>query len=96
MKKAIIAIIVFVVFIIIFGLGIYFLIFTTSKKMKCTSNEGNITIMYNDEKITGYNAYGIEYDLHGQKEYAKQIGIDAYLDEFATWFSENTTGSCQR
>jgi ABC-type antimicrobial peptide transport system permease subunit len=68
----------------------------TSKKMKCTSTEGKITIMYNDKTITGHTAINITYDLDGQKKIAEEIGIEEYLDEFATWFSTNTDGTCKR
>ena len=68
----------------------------TSEKLVCKSDMGNITIMYNDDTITGYTANGMSYDLDTQKEYAEQIGIEAYLDEFSTWFSTNTTGKCTK
>lgn len=78
----------------------FILVFTitslTSKKLICESQEGDITIMYNDEEITGYTSSNISYDLDGQKEYANQVGIDTYLDEFSNWFSNNTTGTCER
>lgn len=79
-------------------LGIIAVIVTTlkSNKMVCKSDEGDITIMYTSKGITGYAANGISYDLDGQQDYAEQVGIDTYLDEFATWFSNNTTGSCSR
>ncbi len=67
----------------------------TSEKLKCTSDEGNITIMYNEETITGYTAKGITYDLDAQKEVAKNIGVTEYLSQFSTWFSNNTSGSCK-
>ncbi len=67
----------------------------TSKKLVCKSSEGNITIMYNDKTIKGYTANGLSYDLDGQKKYAEQVGIDAYIKEFANWFKTNTTGSCE-
>lgn len=70
--------------------------YTTSKKMVCKSNEGNIIIMYNDKKITGYTAKGITYDLDGQQKLSEQIGIDEYLNQFSNWFSTNTTGTCKR
>lgn len=38
----------------------------------------------------------MSYDLDTQKSYAEQIGIDAYLEEFSNWFSNNTTGSCTK
>lgn len=92
MKKALIVI----SGLIVLGIVIFVIISATSDKMVCKSNEGSITIMYNDKGITGYSANGISYDFDGQKKYAKEIGIDAYLDEFATWFSNNTTGTCTK
>lgn len=68
----------------------------TSKKLVCKSNEGNITIMYNNKTITGYKSKGITYDFSGQQKYANQIGVDSYLEEFSTWFKNNTTGSCSK
>lgn len=68
----------------------------TSKKLVCESEEGNITIMYNSKTIKGYRAKNMRYDLEGQREYAEKIGIEAYLDEFSEWFSNNTTGSCTK
>lgn len=88
-----IAILVFVVIIVLFVI-IFFGVLGSSNKLVCTSEEGNITIMYNDSEITGYTAVGVKYDLDGQKEYAKQIGVDAYIAEFENWFVTNTSGSC--
>ena len=79
MKKTLMIIGGFVVGIIILGVIIFSVISATSKKMVCKSDEGNITIMYNDKTITGYTANGISYDYDGQKEYADQDGVDAYL-----------------
>ena len=50
--------------------------------------------MYNDKNITGYTAVGMSYDMDSQKEIAKQMRIKAYIEEFTTWFSNNTNGSC--
>ena len=96
MKKTLMIIGGFVVGIVILGIVIFSVIYTTSKKMVCKSDEGNITIMYNDKTLTGYTANGISYDYDGQKKYADQVGVDTYLTEFATWFSKNTTGTCSR
>lgn len=96
MKKILIIIGGFIIGIIILGIIIFSAISATSKKMICKSNEGNITIMYNDKTLTGYTANRISYDYDGQKKYANQIGINAYLTEFATWFSNNTTGTCSK
>lgn len=68
----------------------------TSNKLVCKSDEGNITIMYNDKTLTGYSANGIVYDLDGQKAIAENIGVDAYLTQFEVWFDTNTTGKCTR
>ena len=51
--------------------------------------------MYTKKQITGYTAKGITYDLDGQKEYAKKVGVDAYIEEFSEWFKNNTTGTCK-
>ncbi len=82
--------------VVVLGLAIFVIIAATSNKMVCKSDEGNITIMYNKKGITGYTANGISYDLDGQQDYANQVGIDKYLDEFSDWFSNNTTGTCSR
>ena len=82
--------------LVILGIIVFIIVSLTSDKMVCKSDEGDITIMYTNKGITGYTANGISYDLDGQQDYAEQVGIDAYLDEFATWFSNNTTGSCSR
>ena len=66
----------------------------SSDKIVCTSDKGNITIMYNEEGITGYKANGMSYDLDAQKEHAKEIGMDAYITEFDNWFKSNASGYC--
>ena len=68
----------------------------TSDKLVCKSKEGNITLMYNDETITGYTASNITYDLDGQKAISEKIGIDSYIEQFSTWFEENTSGTCSK
>ena len=81
---------------IVLAIAIVFITSANSNKLICKSKEGNITIMYNDNELTGYTVTGMSYDFDEQKEYAKQVGIDAYLDEFSTWFSTNTTGTCEK
>ena len=56
--------------------------------------EGNITIMYNKDGLTGYTTVGMSYDYDEQKEYAKKIGVDAYTKEFSQWFATHTSGTC--
>lgn len=96
LKKILIGLVIFVVVVIALVALIFGLVSANSNKLVCKSNEGNITIMYNDKEITGYTTKGMSYDLDGQKEYANQIGIEKYLDEFMVWFSTNTTGSCTK
>lgn len=94
MKKALMIIGGIVVGVIILFVVIFAIISATSEKLVCKSNEGNITIMYNDKTITGYTANGVSYDLDGQKDYAEKIGTKAYVEEFSNWFENNTSGSC--
>lgn len=68
----------------------------SSKKLVCKSDQGNITLMYNDKKVVGYTAKGISYDLDTQGKLSEQKGIDVYLDEFMEWFSTNTNGTCKK
>ena len=51
--------------------------------------------MYNDEKIKGYTASNISYDMDAQQKVAERIGIEQYIKDFSTWFKTNTTGSCE-
>ena len=66
------------------------------KRLVCTADEGSITIIYNKDNITGYDADNIEYDLEEQQQYASEVGVDAYMKEFSEWFQSNTTGSCKK
>lgn len=96
MKKVLMIIGGVVVGILVLAGAIIGIVALTSKKMECKSSVGNITIMYNDDEITGYAASGMTYDLDGQKAIAKQIGVGAYLDEFESWFEKNAGGTCKR
>ena len=96
MKKFLMIIGGIFLFLVILFIILFLIISATSKKLVCKSNEGNITIMYNDKTISGYTANGLSYDLDGQKKYAEEIGIDAYIEEFSTLFSNYTTGSCSK
>lgn len=92
MKKVLIAI----GSIIVLGVIVFTVISLTSKKMVCKSEQGNITIMYNNKTITGYTAKGISYDFDEQKNLADQIGSEEYLNQFKSWFESNTTGTCKK
>lgn len=96
MKKTLMIIGGIVLGFIALGVAIFTIVSFTSEKMRCKSSVGDITIMYNDETITGYTAKDINYDLDGQKSIAERIGVKAYLDEFEDWFEDNTGGFCKR
>lgn len=96
MKKILMIIGGFVVGAIVLGIVIITIISLASKKMVCKSNEGSITLMYNSKTLTGYKSNGLTYDFDGQQKYAEQVGIDAYLAEFDTWFRSNTSGTCSK
>ncbi len=96
MKKVLIIIGGIVLGFVALGCAIFAIVSLSSHKMKCESSAGNITIMYNDEKITGYTATGMSYDLETQGEYAKEVGIENYLTEFNDWFEKHTDGTCKR
>ena len=84
----------FVVGVVVLFIVIFAGVSVTSDKLICKSDQGNITIMYNKNGLTGYKAVGMTYEYDQQKELAKQIGVDEYISEFNEWFITNTTGSC--
>ena len=95
MKKTLMIIGGAVVGIFILAAIIFYVVAANSEKLVCKSDEGNITIYYNEKSVTGYKSNGISYDLDAQKEVANQIGIDQYIEEFTEFFRTNTTGSCK-
>lgn len=76
--------------------ALFFLMTANSQKLICKSSEGSITILYDENSINGYTVVNMSYDLDAAQEYAEQIGVEAYLDEFELWFSSNLNGSCTR
>lgn len=86
---------VILLLIIVLSIGILVYTSVTSKRLVCTSSNGNITIMYKKNRISGYVAKGIIYNLEEQNEYAKQVGIDTYLAEFTKLFETKFNGICK-
>ena len=84
----------FILLIVVGLLIINLMVNSSDNKLVCTSDEGNITISYNDETLTGYFEYNITYDLDGQKRIAEEIGTEEYVKQFTEWFQENTSGTC--
>ena len=85
-----------IVGVVVLVIAIITIVSATSKKLDCVSNQGHVTIMYNDNTIVGYTATDMAYDLDQQKLYAEQIGIEDYINEFTNWFSTHTDGVCTR
>lgn len=96
MKKILMIIGGIVVGLIILGGIIFFTIYVKSDKIICSSSNGNITILYNEDELSGFTTSGnLTFDFDTQNAYAKTIGTDSYIEEFKTWFSENTDGTCK-
>ena len=96
MKKILMIIGGIVVGLIALIVIIFTVVRLTSQTLACTSDEGNITLMFNDRTIRGFTARGMGFNLDEQRAYAEQIGMEAYIEEFSQWFSSNTTGTCVR
>lgn len=87
----------FIIGIVVLSIFVFKGITSTSNRLVCESNEGNITIYYTEKTITGYTANGgITYDFDTQKKLADQRGGEAYADEFTKWFENNTSGTCKK
>ena len=93
-KIILIVVIIFVLFIaIIFGIAFY--IAANSNQLVCTSEQGEIIILYDDEGLTGYSTSGsLTYDYEGQKEKAKEMGVNEYINQFKSYFESNYSGTC--
>jgi len=80
--------------IVIFAI-VFSFVSISGNKLVCESTEGNITISYNEEEVTGYFSTGaITYDLDEQQKVSRQIGTDRYVRDFTSWFETNTSGTC--
>ena len=92
LKKVLIGFIIFIALIA----GIITFVSLTSKKLVCKSSEGNITLMYKGDKLTGYTVKNATFDLDKANETVKVIGLDEYLKEFEAWFKANSSdGTCE-
>lgn len=84
-----------IIFLAYYGLTLFFSIANENMdRLVCTSNEGNITIYFNNDTIISYTTVGLTYDLEGQSKYSESIGKEKYSLEFTKWFEENTSGTC--
>jgi hypothetical protein len=95
MKKVLMVIGGIVLILVVLAVIFFLFVSVTSKKIICKSSLGNITIMYNDDRLTGYTTKGLTYDFTGQSNYAATIGVENYIDEFTEWFAQNTDGFCE-
>lgn len=87
-----------IVAVALIGIVIWGVIISRTRRLECTSSEGDITVMYDDHGVTGYSASTtFDFDLGHQQSYAEHVGIEAYLTEFEEWFLNNTgDGVCTR
>lgn len=96
MKKALMIIGGIVVAIFLCTGGFLFYQYQTSDQLICESEVGSITLLYDEDTIKGYFAKGITYNLDEQRAYAENVGIEAYLKEFADFFLHNMNGTCRK
>lgn len=95
MKKVLMIVGGIVLAVVVIIVAIILINSAMSDKLVCKSTEGNITITYNEDGLTGYTTVGsITYDYDNQSAYASKIGVDSYMSEFTEWFEENTDGTC--
>ena len=92
--KKILTIILVIITVSLVCINIPFIITNfTSNKLTCKSEEGNITLIYNDT-IAYFFTDNIYYNLDNQKAIIEKIGINNYINEFSNWFNSNTNGKC--
>ena len=71
-------------------------LYNGQNKLVCKSDTDKIILYYEGDTITKYTSKTIEINLEGQNAYAKQIGIEKYLDEYSIWFENNHGGKCKK
>lgn len=94
MKKKRIIILITILLIIV-SVILFLGLSNKHKKLVCKASEGEVTIIYNKNRIIDYKAKGINYDLETQKEFAKEVGIKEYIKLYKTFFQSNTSGTCE-
>ena len=95
-KKGKRSIVLYLMLLVFLGF-IAFLIYTSlkSEKLVCKSEKAMITLMYNDDGLTGYTAKGVSFEEKEAKEYIKQVGIKQYIEEFKNSFVYYYGGTCK-
>ena len=66
-----------------------------SNKLICKSNNGKVTIYYDENGITGNSTTNFKYEYSDEKKRAQELGIHEYLNQYKTWFENTTNGECQ-
>lgn len=96
--KNIIIIALIIIGITISVLGVSFLFTNKPKqqydKMICRSDYGNITVVYENNKIIEYQTEDLKDDDILPKEYVEKVGIDEFLKSFSDWFYLKKKGTC--
>ena len=65
-----------------------------NKELVCKSAFSSITIYYNKNTIDGYTTNGYTYNLLSEQSKAEQMGVDKYIEEYASTFNRDTMGTC--
>lgn len=101
-KIIIIAVIIILVLIIV---GAVIIMMTSSQssssienrnKLVCNSEQGNLTIFYNNENLTKYEADNLTFDIDGQNKIVDEIGVRTWIEDFSLWFRMNMKdGICE-
>jgi len=82
------SVVVMIVLIAVNGIG------NNTKQLVCKSNNGNITLTYDENSIIGYTSSGYSFDLLLEQGRFSQLGMDRYIEEYSNTFNTNTFGTC--
>lgn len=63
--------------------------------LECVSDSGRVTLGFSDDQMISYSAFGYDFDYDTEKIKVKNIGKDAYIEDFNKSFVSNTVnGHC--
>ena len=90
-KLLLIGLVIFIVAIF----GIIMFVSSNSNKLICKSSKGKLTIMYDEERVTGYTTAGFEFDMDYSNDLIEEIGLDEFLTSFEEMFEQKYDGTCE-
>ncbi len=75
---------------------VWYMLYGTNKKLHCTSQYGDVTLIYNQKEIVSYEATGeLTFNMEKQNMIAKEIGTKSYIAQFITSFVTDFGGYCK-